>query len=406
MDQIKSFFSQKKLDKKFKKAGTGHTLANSAASSNNASSSVRSRSHDVQPSSRPSVAPSQPSSESAALAGQAALMRIEKKFQDNQPQSSISKAAKAQAQRELEEERKAKEAAYQSSVLSSKTSERQFESAPVLECILLVCPFCSDSFGKQSIDNHMHECLKQQMSDAPSVVSVTMFLSCNRNPEKLAAGKDIFIRVFSNLIKNASDEKFQKLKCSTNAYKDKIQPMLGHEELLQAAGFSLQNIPTNEPDTSERAWVNCEPNVELLENLVTMLNEGQAMKPSLDRQAKLLHPKDILSVGPIYYPDDFYNLSKEEIAREHQIRRERAEKELQLRTKAMRERDAQQEVRKYNYTLIRIRLPNNIILQAVFRVPAAVLNFHWDDSILRDVIEARKETEVQFLSNEFLSQLG
>ena len=68
----------------------------SAASSNNASSSVRSRSHDVQPSSRPSVAPSQPSSESAALAGQAALMRIEKKFQDNQPQSSISKAAKAQ----------------------------------------------------------------------------------------------------------------------------------------------------------------------------------------------------------------------------------------------------------------------------------------------------------------------
>ena len=65
------------------------------------------------------------------------------------------------AQRELEEERKAKEAAYQSSVLSSKTSERQFESAPVLECILLVCPFCSDSFGKQSIDNHMHECLKQ-----------------------------------------------------------------------------------------------------------------------------------------------------------------------------------------------------------------------------------------------------
>ena len=40
------------------------------------------------------------------------------------------------------------------------------------------------------------------------------------------------------------------------------------------------------------------------------------------------------------------------------------------------------------------------------QVPAAVLNFHWDDSILRDVIEARKETEVQFLSNEFLSQLG
>ena len=55
------------------------------------------------------------------------------------------------------------------------------------------------------------------------------------------------------------------------------------------------------------------------------------------------------------------------------FRKERAEKELQLRTKAMRERDALQEVRKYNYTLIRIRFPDNSTLQMVFRVRTLLL---------------------------------
>ena len=87
------------------------------------------------------------------------------------------------------------------------------------------------------------------MGDDPSVVSVTMFLSCNRNPDKLQAGKDIFIRfalfyifliliklsklisvcfrVFNNIIANPAEEKFQKLKCSTNAYKVKCAHIRG-----------------------------------------------------------------------------------------------------------------------------------------------------------------------------------
>ena len=60
--------------------------------------------------------------------------------------------------------------------------------------------------------------------------------------------------------------------------------------------------------------------METLKSLVLLLNEGHAMKPTLDRQAKVLRPKDLLNIGPIYYPDDFYNLSKEEIAREQQLR--------------------------------------------------------------------------------------
>lgn len=39
------------------------------------------------------------------------------------------------------------------------------------------------------------------------------------------------------------------------------------------------------------------------------------------------------------------------------------ERNAMLRTKAMREREEQRERRKYNYTLLRVRLPDGILLQ-------------------------------------------
>lgn len=45
------------------------------------------------------------------------------------------------------------------------------------------------------------------------------------------------------------------------------------------------------------------------------------------------------------------------------FRSELVEKNAMLRTKAMREKEEQRERRKYNYTLLRIRLPDDNLLQ-------------------------------------------
>lgn len=45
------------------------------------------------------------------------------------------------------------------------------------------------------------------------------------------------------------------------------------------------------------------------------------------------------------------------------LRSDLVEKNAMLRTKAMREREEQRERRKYNYTLLRIRLPDGSLLQ-------------------------------------------
>lgn len=45
------------------------------------------------------------------------------------------------------------------------------------------------------------------------------------------------------------------------------------------------------------------------------------------------------------------------------IRTEEMEKQMQLRTKAMREKDELREIRKYKFALIRVRFPDGIYLQ-------------------------------------------
>ena len=56
-------------------------------------------------------------------------------------------------------------------------------------------------------------------------------------------------------------------------------------------------------------------------------------------------------------------LSAEELKRDAELRKEAVEKMGMLRTKAMRERDEQRELRKYRFTAVRTRFLNGIILQ-------------------------------------------
>lgn len=48
-------------------------------------------------------------------------------------------------------------------------------------------------------------------------------------------------------------------------------------------------------------------------------------------------------------PKEFYNITKEELQREQQARKDATEKLGMLRTKAMRERDEIRELRRYRY---------------------------------------------------------
>lgn len=67
-------------------------------------------------------------------------------------------------------------------------------------------------------------------------------------------------------------------------------------------------------------------------------------------------------------PTDFFWLTPEEIKREQQLKTEQVEKNLQLRTRAMREREEKAQQRKYRFALIRIKFPDGPVLQGTFKV--------------------------------------
>lgn len=68
-----------------------------------------------------------------------------------------------------------------------------------------------------------------------------------------------------------------------------------------------------------------------------------------------------------YDIEDFFNLKVEDMLKEQQLRNEMLEKQGMLRTKAMRERDEQLELKRYIFCLIRVKFPDDYILEALFR---------------------------------------
>ncbi len=167
---------------------------------------------------------------------------------------------------------------------------------------------------------------------------------------------------------------------------------------------------------------------EHLQSLKEILLTAEPIKPELDRNLRVFHPSNRASHMEI--PQEFYNITPEEMKKEQQRKAEAAEKLGMLRTKEMREREQLRELRRYRYTLIRVRFPDGVILQGTFRAtekleavfdyvrenlennwmpfflssstghkftddtgtlaelglaPASLLNFAWDPAVLQEV---------------------
>jgi len=259
------------------------------------------------------------------------------------------------------------------------------------------------------------------------------FLTCNqKDQEKLNACKEILCKYFDNIIANPDEEKYRRIRLQNKVYLEKVAPLKYAFELLQASGFITSN--------DQESIVYQEQSIEPLQLARDTLMNGEPIQVQLDRNLKIFHPtKERSSIPPVQLlPQDplFYNITAGDVLREKQRRKDIVEKEEMLRTKAMRERDEKPELNiQYKYTVIRVRMPDGIILQAIFQshdhvsslfdylrsyclvhnwlpfslisnadrrvytsqdeqsitfnqcglVPAALLSFKWDEQALRDV---------------------
>ncbi|XP_076756154.1 GDI interacting protein 3 isoform X2 [Xylocopa sonorina] len=244
----------------------------------------------------------------AKVAGQAALARLEAKESNTKKFNTSYAAIKAQVKQELEQERKAQQ---------EKKAQQEAQK------------------------NHV-----------PSEEQIQAAIKDN----SLLAVTNIYYRCpyLSNEI------------LSQDEWKDKVVPIKGALEFLNAAGFRQKKLLNNDKEEDFLVWSedNCS-----MEDLITLLEALKTAEPiplELDRNLQVLLP--IQASKRTELPQSFFNLTAEDIKKEQQLRSEAVERDQMLRTKAMRERDEKEKLRKYKFSLIRIKFPDNLILQGTFSV--------------------------------------
>ncbi|XP_077440500.1 UBX domain-containing protein 6 [Vanacampus margaritifer] len=349
---MKKLFDGLKKDIKFKSAGPGKKLTEESSAPEKGQKSSGSKQHHRD-------APS----EGSQRAGAAALARVE---QHQRPKVHTSQdAIRNQVKRELEAE---------AAALADKDKAVTAEGTEVVarEClsvsgVYFTCPLTGATLTKSQRDAHLKEAILMRFEEDDVEASVMMFHTFNKDKEKVKAAVDIISKYVENICKNPSEEKYRKLKLSNKVFQEKVHCVEGSREFLQALGFISVMLPVDGQEEEEEFLVLPEQSsdaLELMKERRDRLQRGKPVRAQLDRQAQAFRASD--NATRFELPPDFYNLSAEEIKREQQQRSDLVEKNSMLRTKAMRERDEQRERRKYNYTLLRIRLPDGNLLQGTF----------------------------------------
>ncbi|XP_050474543.1 UBX domain-containing protein 6 [Bombus huntii] len=361
-EKIKSLFHKAKLDVKFMNAGKGHKLTEST--SNDGSTSV------VEP--RKRVEPTK----EAKVAGQAALARLEEKESNIKRFNTSYAAIKAQVKRELEQKRKAQQNVEKDYVQSEEKAENSVKDNSLLAVtnVYYRCSYLSDEILSQDqwkvkIKEFLYEQLK---GEDMGLISCLIIQNCNSKKNRIDACVETLGKYLENIINNPEEEKYQKIRMQNRIFQDKVAPIEGALEFLNAAGFHQKKLLNNdkEDDFLIRNADNCD--IENITMLLEALKTAQPIPLELDRNLQVLLPMQANKRTEL--PSSFFNLTAEDIEKEQQLRTEAVERDQMLRTKAMRERDEKQRLRKYKFSLIRIKFPDNLILQGTFSIHESFQN--------------------------------
>uniref|UniRef100_A0A673A3U4 UBX domain-containing protein n=1 Tax=Sphaeramia orbicularis TaxID=375764 RepID=A0A673A3U4_9TELE len=340
---MKKFFEDIKKDIKFKSAGPGKKLTEDTSSKPEpvqSSSTVKNR-----------HVPSQ----GAQMAGAAALARIE---QQQRPKVHTSHDA-------IRNQGGTQTQHYRVTVCGG--SKVKDPSCLSVSGVYFICPLTGAILTKSDREVHIKEAILMRFEEDAIEASVMMIHTFNKDRDKVKAAVDIISKYVENVCKNPTEEKYRKIKVSNKVFQEKVRCVEGTREFLEALGFISAMLPVEGQEEDEEFLVLPEQSpdaLELMKERRDRLQRGEPVRAQLDRQPQAFRSSP--NAQRFELPPEFYNLTAEELKKEQQQRSDLVEKNSMLRTKAMREREEQRERRKYNYTLLRIRLPDGNLLQGTF----------------------------------------
>ncbi|XP_053153078.1 UBX domain-containing protein 6 isoform X2 [Hemicordylus capensis] len=350
---MKKFFQDIKADLQFKAAGSGQKL----------SESPRERTPKEKPKAD-TPKPRQGPTNEAQMAAAAALARLEQKPKPRPPSSQD--AIRNQVKKELMAEAAACDKGASVDQKNSSPTLVEDLSALSVSGVYFTCPLTGVTVRKNKKEAHLREAILAHASKDPVAASIMEIHTFNRDREKVRLGVETIAKYLDNIHLHPEEEKYRKIKLQNKVFQERIHSLEGAHSFFQAIGFekATLSVPGQE-ETTEDFYVLKEEALEKLDDLKAhkeKLLSGEPVRVQLDRQLCIFKPSPQASHFEL--PSDFFNLTAEELKREQRLRAESVEKASMLRTKAMREKEEQRELRKYNYTLLRVRFPDGYILQA------------------------------------------
>ncbi|XP_005993833.1 UBX domain-containing protein 6 isoform X2 [Latimeria chalumnae] len=383
------------------------------------------------------------------MAGAAALARTEQKRQPSHTTPSQD-AIRNQVKKELIAEAAAKAGPHPAQE-SLKPVSKEMPTNLSVSGVYFTCPLTGATLSKSEREGHIKEAILMKFSEDSVEASVMMIHTFNKDKEKVKVATETIAKYIDNICNNPTEEKYRKIKLQNKVFQERVVCLEGAHEFFQAIGFEKKKLPIPEQENEEDFYVLNEEALSKLSELnqyKEKLLKSEPIRAKLDRMLRVFKPSPQASRFEL--PGDFYSLTADEIKREQQLRSEVVEKNSMLRTKAMRERDEQREMRKYNFTLLRLRLPDGNILQGTFfarekvsvvfefvreallnewqpfellapggqklndenaalnecgLVPAALLTFKWDAAIQADIEAAGAQSPGAVLKPELLSKI-
>ncbi|XP_028569429.2 UBX domain-containing protein 6 isoform X2 [Podarcis muralis] len=360
---MKKFFQDIKAELQFKGAGPGQKL----------SESPRERAPKEKPKADPPPKCRQGPTNEAQMAAAAALARLEQKPKPRPPSSQD--AIRNQVKKELMAEAAASD---KGASVDQKNSlpalQEEDPSMLSVSGVYFTCPLTGATVRKDKREAQIKKAILEHAAQDPVAAAVMEIHTCNRDREKVKLGVETIAKYLDNIHLHPEEDKYRKIKLQNKVFQERIHCLEGTHKFFQAVGFekATLSVPGQE-EATEDFYVLKEGKLGDLKEHKEKLLSGEPLRAQLDRQLRVFKPSPQASRFEL--PSDFFSITAEELKREQRLRTEAVEKASMLRTKAMREKEEQRELRKYNYALLRIRFPDGYILQGTFyaREPVSAL---------------------------------
>ncbi|CDP00832.1 unnamed protein product [Coffea canephora] len=261
------------------------------------------------------------------------------------------------------------------------------------ELNVVECPVCGKGYGsEEEVAGHIENCLKASevkseclgkefddgdgREEAKGELEVCVGAYVSGKPSE--GSMDVILKLLKNVVREPENGKFRKIRMGNPKIKEAIGDVVGAVELLECVGFKLN-------EDGEEMWavmdVPSKEQLGLIQGAISLLEpqkveESPSTAPAkvdepdepkeIDRQIRVFFSVPESTAAKIELPDSFYNLSREELKREADMRKKKIGESQLLIPRSYMEKQAKAARKRFTKTVIRVQFPDGVVLQGIF----------------------------------------